>query len=403
MELDRKPYDIIGGEGFTRAYGGNTMILRLNNLKHLHNLASPHKIEHATLLYTISHPEIPEISNLKQYFIDALINHMPMSNGNFSIFAVNVGDHWAALVAWNYADMVRARFSDSAGTEMPKILREAWSSQEVARIFCWDKDLQIDIRDYKAQTSGGPNACGLLTIKQITEILEDPNKDALSKKSVSHPDLVRFWDTLFTSDLLQQFEDKEEAKILLQMDSTMYQSESSREQMVGSIQALYHHLNQDYKSDTAEELLEHCRKLLPEGPDGLNESGQGLLLQLKKIPSHLKEPSTHTYSEAAGGGGSEEFKDSTQKPQLLKYNLEDGYEINIYQDKAPYLVSPDGKKYLIISEEKTEEIIGQIFTNPDSQTRIGVLWISGEPHLAQPEEIGYVMVETAGLSYETDH
>lgn len=409
MMPEEKLFDIFE-EDFTKKYGSHQVLLCLKNLQHIYNTLYPHSlIEHANIMNAFEQ----EGTDLKQQIIDSILHQLPKKVGSMSVLAVNVGDHWTSMVLYRSEDMIHVRYSDSSGTEMPSILNTVLRSELIAKAFLATPD-HLDIKDYRCKVDGGHDSCGSKTIEQIAKMIENPHLDQLESQPIRdyfHNKLIRAFDVLFASSFVQNIQTDMEKEILLNMfyvrcniksievfDGNVSFIDFNAKNLIavfdGTVKTLYAYLlSHPYKD---EELLKSCIDKVPHIADHrgdiiADQICQALLRKFEEVSQHLKVPNTPARHGEAAGGGSEEHKESIKEPQFKKYNLDDGAELQVYNDRIFLFIN--GKKHDLLFEEDREGMKCQTFKALDNDTCIGVLWVGDKPELIPIEELGYEMVE----------
>ncbi|AVP87557.1 hypothetical protein phytr_6160 [Candidatus Phycorickettsia trachydisci] len=380
-------------EQYTQA----NMMLVLKNVQNAYNLINPDEIDDVSIINAFDQEGV----NLEEHLRDSILHQLP-EVGHKSIFAVNTGGSWAAMVLCSTEDKVNVKYNHSGGGQMPETLNKVLSS------------LDIEIKNYQCKIEGGHDACGLKTIGQISEMIKDPYKDNLSSSPFHehhHNVLIRIFDVLFSSSILLNM-NPVEASIFLEM---FYERHSTRdmEKLEANVKALYSYLESQQKNLEKQQelnknkidenllivndLLNACKQKMPQITDHKSDSYVDqmckVLLEQLKVASQSSETTKISVHQEDSGGGTEESKKGDLKSILIKkYNLGEGYEMELYQDGKTSL-RLNGEMCNFIEEKVAEQIKGQVYENPHTHEKAGVLWMDGEPELVDDiETLGLIVV-----------
>lgn len=352
---------------FTNKYEDGHIIPCLNSFQNLHNrVHSGMEIERVGII---------NVTGSKQDIANWIGDPQFIPTNHKSIFAVNVGDHWASMVIHNLPEGMRVQYNDSARLQMPPVLREAL------------RDLGIDdLIDYKSAMGPGGNNCGRNIFVNLYQMVENPYADRLFAPGIQDPEhnkICRITHVLFSSDYFLRIKDKVEATTLLDIFSKLH-AQVTQGQLEGNFKTLC-----SYLAQKDSKLLNDCQGAISQVRfrDASGQADEICLSQLEKL---AKASQITTHHEDLGGG-TEEVKEGEHKPILQKHNLGNDYEMNVCQGGKTFLTLK-GEKCKLIREKTTEGMKGEIYENPANHEEIGVLWVSGEPSLSEVEALGYILV-----------
>jgi len=336
MAEEEKIYDIFD-DNFTKMYGSHQIQLALENFQYIHNLVYPNNpIDHVNIICTFER----EGTNLKEYLKESIISHLP-AEGHKSIFAVNTQDHWTSLAIHNFPESIRVQYNDSANKEMPGVLQEVMDELGMSR----------NLKDYKSPMGGGESNCGRDMFFNLHQMVYQPNAESLDSPQIQNPEhhkMFRVFHVLFSSSLLRAVYNPEEAKILLNIFTTVHGARNL-EEFEGNLKALYsYQMDQSNKDENDNQLLNACSEAMPQIKDHGGDSVadgicMSLIEQLKQASQPSTIPSTSIYPKDSGGGA-EESKDSELK--LVKdHHIEDLGVIAIYSNGSCHLWTKDNIKH----------------------------------------------------------
>jgi len=325
------------------------MILVLKNIQYMHNITNHDLIDHATIMNAFGQEGV----NLEEDLRVSILEQLP-EVGHRSIFSVNTGGHWTAMMLYRTKDTIYARYNDSSGTPMPGILNQVLDS------------LGIKIQDYKCKVDGGHNSCGLKTIGQISEMIQNPDKNHLNPEPFhehNHNALIRIFDVLFSSSTLGNV-NAEEANIFLEM---FYERHYTRdvEKLESNVKALYSHIadqqkflerQQDLNKNKVDlellitnDLLTACQQKMPQITDHKSDSYVDqmckVLLEQLKVASQSSETTQISVHQEDFGGATVEKLEASDRKLIKDTHLKGLGMVAIFSDNSCELWEEDNVKH----------------------------------------------------------